>query len=83
VERAAARLGLAGPVALRRSDAGGRFVTDGGNHILDAAFGAIPDPEALAAALDRVVGVVEHGLFMGLASVAFVAEPGGVRRLTA
>ena len=44
------------------------FVTDGGHYILDCAFGAIPDAEALAAALVATPGVVDHGLFIGLAS---------------
>ncbi len=78
VESAASALGLRGPVTLRRNDAGGVYTTDGGHHILDAAFGQIPDPERLAAALDSIPGVVEHGLFIGLASAAVVAGPGGV-----
>ena len=41
------------------------FVTDGGNRVLDASFGRIPDPEALADRLAGIPGVVEHGLFLG------------------
>jgi ribose 5-phosphate isomerase A len=48
------------------------FVTDGGHVILDADFGPIDDPERLAHALDHLVGVVEHGLFVGLAARAYV-----------
>ena len=55
------------------------FVTDQGNLILDCAFGSIPEPEVLAFALKRVPGVVEHGLFLGLADLAIVAGSGGVR----
>jgi ribose 5-phosphate isomerase A len=73
VWRAAAALGLSGPITLRMS-VGGPFVTDSGNHILDASFGRIPEAEALAEALDRIPGVVEHGLFIGLATTAIVAR---------
>ncbi len=55
--------------------------TDGGNLILDLHLGAIADPEALAATLKAVTGVVEHGLFIGLAERALVAGPGGVETL--
>ncbi|HVZ72707.1 MAG TPA: ribose-5-phosphate isomerase RpiA [Polyangia bacterium] len=48
---------------------GAPFVTDGGNHILDCAFGPIPDARALAARLDATVGVVEHGLFVGFSPI--------------
>ncbi len=57
------------------------FVTDQGNLILDCAFGTIPEPEVLAFALKRVPGVVEHGLFLGLADLAIVAGSGGVKAL--
>jgi ribose 5-phosphate isomerase A len=71
IEAALSRLGLAGPIRLR-GDAK-PFVTDGGHLILDCLLGAIPDPESLGAALSRIPGVVEHGLFIGYARVAFVA----------
>jgi ribose 5-phosphate isomerase A len=80
VERACAALGLTGAVTLRRKGEAA-FVTDGGHNILDGAFGAIADPERLAATLAAVPGVVEHGLFLGLASVALVAGPEGVETL--
>jgi ribose 5-phosphate isomerase A len=48
------------------------FLTDGGHVILDADFGLVDDPERLAHALDHLVGVVEHGLFVGLAARAYV-----------
>lgn len=70
-------LGLSGPIVLR-SEGGHRFVTDGGHHILDASFGRIPDPAALAAALNMIPGVVEHGLFIGLASAAAIGRDDGV-----
>jgi ribose 5-phosphate isomerase A len=80
LEAAAAALGLSGSVALRRRGAD-PFVTDGGHYILDCAFGAIPDAERLAARLSALPGVVEHGLFLGLASVAVIAGPQGVETL--
>ena len=54
------------------------FVTDGGHAILDALFGRIPQPEALARALADIPGVVEHGLFIGLCQRAYVAGPAGI-----
>lgn len=59
------------------------YVTDGGHAIVDAFFGRIPQPEALAEALNRVPGVVEHGLFIGLCQRAYVAGPAGVTVLDA
>jgi ribose 5-phosphate isomerase A len=72
--------GVSAPPALRCRD--GRPVrTDGGDVIYDIACGAIEDPSALAEALKGITGVVEHGLFIGLAEAALVAGPQGVRRL--
>ena len=82
VERACATLGLSGPIVLRRREAA-VFVTDGGHYILDCAFGAIDDPEALARALAFIPGVVEHGLFIGLASAAIFAGPDGLEMIGA
>jgi ribose 5-phosphate isomerase A len=82
VERVSEALGLSGPIELRRRD-GGIFVTDGGHYILDCAFGAIHDPEALASALAFIPGVVDHGLFIGMASAAVIAGPDGVEMLGA
>jgi len=78
VERVASRSGLTGAIELRGSD-DGPFMTDGGHYILDASFGRIPDAEALAAALNFIPGVVEHGLFINLAALAIIAGPSGVR----
>ncbi len=80
IAKATARLGLNGPLVLRMAgDAA--FVTDGGHYIIDASFGLIPDTQALSDALHAIPGVVEHGLFIGLASTAVVADAGGVRTL--
>ena len=82
IERAAAGLGCRGPLVLRRRrDADDVFVTDGGHYILDCAFGAIDAPDALGAALRAIPGVVEHGLFLGLAAAAILASPSGLRTL--
>jgi ribose 5-phosphate isomerase A len=59
------------------------FVTDGGHCILDCAFGPIADAETLARRIDAVTGVVEHGLFLGMVTQAFVATAFGVRRYPA
>jgi ribose 5-phosphate isomerase A len=82
IERAAAALGLAGPLTLRRQG-GALFVSDGGHHILDCAFGAIADPEALAQALAFIPGIVDYGLFIGMASAAIFAGLAGVEVLGA
>jgi ribose 5-phosphate isomerase A len=62
---------------LRRSD-GRPLMTDGGNYIADCFLSEIPDPAALEARLSSVVGVVETGLFLGLASMIVVGDPTGV-----
>lgn len=71
--------GCEGALTLRRGRDGAVVTTDGGHYILDAALGAIPDPEALAEALARVPGVMEHGLFLGMASGAVLASPSGLK----
>ncbi|GAC1653378.1 MAG: ribose-5-phosphate isomerase RpiA [Candidatus Dormibacteraceae bacterium] len=59
------------------------YITDNGNLILDLAVqGGIEEPLQLAADLKLIPGVCEHGLFLGVATEAYVAGPGGVRRLT-
>jgi ribose 5-phosphate isomerase A len=68
-----------GPAALRETTNGHPFVTDGGHWVLDARLQRITDPQALAARLSAVPGVMEHGLFIGLAWTAIVAGPDGVR----
>ena len=79
VEAAAAGAGCPGPAPLRRGKDGHAFVTDGGHWILDAALGRIADPSSLAARLAPIPGVIEHGLFIGVAQAAILAGPDGVR----
>ena len=69
-------------VKLREYAYGNPFVTDEGHHILDCHFGEIDDPEKLGAALSFMPGIVEHGLFLNMASVVVVAKTDGVEELT-
>jgi ribose 5-phosphate isomerase A len=79
VEAAAAAAGCPGPAVLRPGKDGHAFVTDGGHWLLDAALQRIAEPRALADRLSQLPGVMEHGLFIGLAQAAIVAGPDGVR----
>jgi ribose 5-phosphate isomerase A len=82
IERASVDLDCRGPISLRRSRTGdGPFLTDGGHYILDCAFGVIADPEALAATLQAIPGIVDHGLFIGIATAAILAGADGVEIL--
>ncbi|MEO7145969.1 MAG: ribose-5-phosphate isomerase RpiA [Bryobacteraceae bacterium] len=65
--------------SLRLAPDGREFVSDGGHYILDCAFGPISTPGALARELDSVVGLVEHGLFLGLTSQVIVGSADGVK----
>jgi ribose 5-phosphate isomerase A len=65
---------LGADVQLRRDAAGNAYLTDENNHILDCRFGEIQDPDSLARELSEMPGVVEHGLFIGMASVALLAR---------
>ena len=82
IAAAAKKLGLSGEIKLRMTG-GQAFVTDGQHFILDASFGRIPDTRALSNALHAIPGVVEHGLFIGLASSAIVAGSGGIETIHA
>jgi len=62
---------------------GAPFVTDGGNLIYDAACGAILDPPGVEAALKSITGVVDHGLFLGLAQSALIGTDEGVVMMSA
>ncbi|MBJ3774503.1 ribose-5-phosphate isomerase RpiA [Acuticoccus sp. 2012] len=68
-------------VVLRGDDA--PLVTDNGNYILDIPFGDIADPEMVAARLSEMAGVVEHGLFIGMADEVLIAGEGGLTRRSA
>jgi ribose 5-phosphate isomerase A len=61
----------------------GPYLTDEGNYILDCACGQIPDPARTAAEIRAIVGVVEHGLFLGMSDLALVAGDRGVTELKA
>jgi ribose 5-phosphate isomerase A len=65
------------PLTLRQRD-GAVFKTDSGNVIYDIAFAAIQNAPGLAAAISTVPGIVEHGLFIGMATTLLLAGPGGV-----
>jgi ribose 5-phosphate isomerase A len=69
--------GLGGAPVLRRNDAGEPIVTDGGNYVIDCAFGAITDAAGLERRIKQWRGVVESGLFIGLATDIVVSSPGG------
>jgi ribose 5-phosphate isomerase A len=79
IEAAADAAGCACPMKLRTAKDGHAFVTDGGHWILDLELRRIPEPQSLAERLCRIPGVVEHGLFIGMAQTAILAGPGGVR----
>jgi ribose 5-phosphate isomerase A len=66
------------PKLRQAKSGGGPYLTDEGNYILDCACGVIDDPEVLAAEIRGIVGVVEHGLFLGMASLVLVAGEDGV-----
>lgn len=77
---AAAVRDAGGEPTLRRAERkDGPVVTDNGNLVLDCAFGAIGDPGSLATALSTTPGVVDHGLFVGLADAIHVGTESSVR----
>src|SRR5579872_478958 len=75
IRRAAAECGCSGEILFRKDTAGHPVLSDGGNYLLDCAFGVIPAPERLAERLLAIPGVVEHGLFIGLATAVISAGP--------
>ena len=72
---------LGAEVKVRLSAKGDPFITDEGHHLLDCSFGQIPDAPALARRLETMPGVVEHGLFLGMANVVLLAKGGQVQEL--
>ena len=79
VEAAIAGIQPGGPLTLRTAKNGHPFVTDGGHWIIDAALNRIDNPKALADALSAVPGVMEHGLFVGMAKIVIIGGSEGVR----
>jgi ribose 5-phosphate isomerase A len=77
--QAFAQSGVSGQMVLRKGKDGHVFVTDGGHWIVDAHLGQIADAPRLAGLLAAIPGVVEHGLFIGLASTAVLAGRQGIR----
>jgi ribose 5-phosphate isomerase A len=73
---------LEGTVRLRLDGAGGVFVSDNGNHILDAAIERIEEPSAIVRRIDGIPGVVDNGLFIGMADLVLVQSETGFRRLS-
>jgi ribose 5-phosphate isomerase A len=74
-------LDMAGDLRLRTAADGTPSVTDGGHFILDAHLGRIDKPNVLASTLNNIPGVVEHGLFLGLATGAILATGEGLVEL--
>ncbi len=79
----AADVGCEGEIRVRTLPDGKPFLTDGGNLILDCAFGRIEEPEDLDEALKLIPGVVENGMFLGIADLAIIAGDGGIGLLGA
>jgi ribose 5-phosphate isomerase A len=73
---------LGATAAIRRGADGSMFRTDQNNLILDADFGQIADLRKLAMQLESRAGIVEHGLFLGLASDVIVAGKDGIKHLS-
>jgi ribose 5-phosphate isomerase A len=71
--------GVSGQMAIRKGRDGHVFVTDGGHWIIDAHLARIPDVPRLAGLLSQIPGVVEHGLFVGMARIAVLAGEQGIR----
>jgi ribose 5-phosphate isomerase A len=78
---AARACGCDGEVRLRKTPGGQAFVSDNSHYIVDCFFGAIADPDRLADRLAAIPGVVEHGLFIGIAKAVISAGPAGIEIL--
>ncbi len=72
---------LGGKPTLRSKADGSTFESDNGNYVLDCAFGAIEDPPGLAQSISGIPGVLDHGLFCGMAGRVIVGEQDGTSRL--
>jgi ribose 5-phosphate isomerase A len=80
VQKRLSDLGL-NPTLRQKKDGSGPVLTDENNYLLDCACGVIEDPAKTAAEIRSIVGVVEHGLFLGMASLALVAGDDGVTEM--
>lgn len=80
-KQAERQLAATGGTPVRRLRDGAPYVTDNGNFILDCKYDGIPDPARLASQLDALVGVVDHGLFVGMAGRVVVADATGKVRI--
>lgn len=78
VARAFAAEGITVETRFRKAKDGAALVTDNGNFVLDCVNSGIPNPAALAARLDVIPGVVEHGLFIGLCFAVYLGSEDGV-----
>jgi ribose 5-phosphate isomerase A len=78
IQKVISAVGMRGSPKLRLNAKGETFITDEGHYILDCPSGSIAYPDALANGLQNIPGVVEHGLFIGLAKAIIVADPNGV-----
>jgi ribose 5-phosphate isomerase A len=79
IAKAFAESGVSGQMVVRNGKDGHVFVTDGGHWIIDAHLGRIADAPRLAGLLNPIPGVVEHGLFIGLATTTVLAGAQGIR----
>lgn len=77
IAEVASDFGCTGRMSRRADEYGEPFFTDSENFIYDCEFGEIPDPDGLSAALNRIAGVVDNGLFIGIATMAIVGTPSG------
>ena len=76
------RLAALGSTPVLRMAADGKpFLTDGGNYLFDCTFGPIRSAQTLQSQLDATVGVIEHGLFVGITSRVGVGQSDGIRVL--
>lgn len=78
IAQAIEQAGCNGSIALRQNAEKSIFISDNGNYIFDLALQSIPDSEKIAYALSQIPGVVEHGLFMKLATGAIIATQKGI-----
>ena len=77
IAEVAGQFGCTGKMSRRADEYGEPFFTDSENFIYDCTFGEIPDPDGLAAALNLIPGVVDNGLFIGIAALAIIGTPLG------